>query len=75
MSRTIERILQEARALSAEERDILCETLKVQRPAIGPDREIAAKKLFGEYTLAPTSSAEFSARKAADLTLEKHRQQ
>ena len=45
----------------------LREALDAQLPTTESQRQVAAKELFGRYAHAPTSSAEFAARKAAEM--------
>jgi hypothetical protein len=70
MSRSVDRILEEAQALTPEERLRLRELLTTPRPKIDAQREDAARELFGKYAHAPTSSEEFCARKAAEISIE-----
>ena len=72
MSQAVDRILEEARNLSLEEQMCLREALNARPLTIDPRRQSAAKELFGKYAHAPTSSAEFSARKAAEMPWEEH---
>ncbi len=72
MSQAIDRILAEVRNLSQEERMCLREALNTQPLTADSRRQSAAKELFGKYAHAPTSSAEFSARKAAEMRWEEH---
>jgi hypothetical protein len=72
MSSRLEHIMEEARALSAEEQTRLREMLSGPALAANGARETIARQLFGKYAHAATSSAEFSARKASDILLEEH---
>ena len=72
MSQAIDRILEEVRHLSPEEQICLREALNTRSLAVDSQRQSTAKELFGKYAHAPTSSAEFSARKAAEMLWEEH---
>jgi hypothetical protein len=72
MSRSLDHILEDALALSLDEQNRLRELLSRQSPAVNNARQAAARRLFGKYAHAPTSSAEFSERKASEIPLEEH---
>ena len=72
MSQAVNRILEEVRNLSPEERLCLREALNTQSLVEDSPRQFAAKELFGKYAYASTSSAEFCARKAAEMLWEEH---
>ena len=72
MSQAVEHILEEVRGLSLEEQVRLREALNAQSTTATPSSRSAAEELFGKYAHAPTSSAEFSARKAAEMLEEEH---
>jgi len=70
MSQAIERILEEVRSLTLEERRQLLESLQgASLVPSCPSSEFAGR-VYGKYAHARTSSEEFCARKADEISLE-----
>jgi hypothetical protein len=71
MSATLDKIIEEIRALPPEERRRLLEMLEQERPGSERARRAAlASQIRGKYRDVLTSSDEFNARKAADTMRE-----
>lgn len=74
MSTTLDRIIEEAKDLSAEERQRLVEILSEDtRPAEQNERERLAASIRGKYKDVLSSSEEFARRKADEIALEERR--
>ena len=68
MSAVLDRVLEEARALSPEEQRRLCEALNEQiRQGEQSERDALASSIRGKYANVLTSSEEFAARKADEI--------
>lgn len=70
MSQAIERILEEVRSLSPEERRQLLESLQDPSPAAASTSFEFADRVYGKYAHVRTSSEDFCARKADEVSLE-----
>ncbi len=71
MSATLDRIIEEVKALPPEERRQLWEVLNTEANDSERSRRAAlARSIRGKYRDVLTSSEEFAARKAAEIALE-----
>jgi hypothetical protein len=70
MSQAIERILEEARSLTPEERRQLLESLQGAPPVPACTDSEFAGRVYGKYAHVRTSSEEFCARRADEISLE-----
>jgi hypothetical protein len=70
MSQAIERILEEVRSLTPEERCQLLESLRGVSPLPARTSSEFAGRVYGKYAHVRTSSEDFCARKADEISLE-----
>ena len=70
MSRALERVLEEVRNLTAEERRQLAATLDAPAAAVGERSQEIVDHVYGKYAHVPTSAQDFCARKADEISLE-----
>jgi len=70
MSQAIERILEEVRSLSPEDRRQLLESLQGAPPVLPRPVPEFADRVYGKYAHVRTSSEDFCARKADKISLE-----
>ena len=70
MSQAIERILEEVRSFTPEERRQLLESLQGSPPLPASTSSEFADRLYGKYAHVRTSSEDFCARKADEIFLE-----
>ena len=70
MSQAIERILEEVRSLTLEERRQLLESLQGSPPLPASTCSEFAGRVYGKYAHVRTSSEDFCARKADEISLE-----
>ena len=73
MSRTLERILEDVRSLTEEERERLLNELTNIPSPITTSKATVSGDLFGKYAFVPTSSEEFCRRKVEEIDLEDRR--
>ena len=72
MSQAIERILEEVRSFTPEERRQLLESLQGSPPLPASTSSEFAGRVYGKYAHVRTSSEDFCARKADEVSLEDH---
>jgi hypothetical protein len=70
MSQAIERILEEVRSFTPEERRQLLESLQGSPPSPGSTSSEFAGRVYGKYAHVRTSSEDFCARKADETSPE-----
>ena len=67
VSQALERVLEEVRNLTLEERRQLLEALRATPPARVPPRLEIVDRVHGKYAYVRTSSEDFCARKAQEI--------
>jgi hypothetical protein len=74
VSTTLDRIIEEVRALPPDEQKVLREMLDKEWRAAEQSRRLAlSRTIRGKYSHLPTSSDDFAARKAEEIALEDRR--